>query len=210
MSLPWQVATGEREVLSEKVLVNALQANQKLTVQEYLKFEMDSGSKHEYVAGRLYAMGGGRNVHQRIATNATVALAGQLRGQKCRAYNSDTKIRIRLPGQVRFYYPDACVVCRENSQQDTFQDEPVLVVEVLSDSTRRIDLSEKKDAYLSIPSLFLYLVCETDACNVTAWRRTDDGFVQESWHQLESRVPIPELGIQLALAELYEGVDWTV
>jgi len=79
---------------------------------------------------------------------------------------------------------------------------------VLSDSTRRVDLSEKKDAYLSIPSLALYVVCQTATCAVQVWRRTDEGFVQENWQQLEAVIPLPELGGQLALADLYEGVAW--
>lgn len=154
-------------------------------------------------------MSGGRNVHQLISTNVTVALAARLRGGPCRAYNSDTKIRIRLPGQVRFYYPDASVMCRENSQRDTFQDEPALIVEVLSDSTRRTDLSEKKDAYLAIPSLVLYLVCETEEPAVTLWRRSEEGFLKESWQGLDSLIPIPELNLELPLADLYEAVDFT-
>ena len=188
--------------------MNALKDPHKVSVQEYLEFEANAVSKHEFVAGVVYAMSGGRNVHQLISTNATVALANGLRGRACRAYNSDTKIRIRLPGQIRFYYPDASVICRENPQRDTFQDEPVLVVEVLSESTRRTDLSEKKDAYLSIPSLCLYLVCDIEACVVRVWRRTEEGFVQELWQQLDQAIPLPELDTHLSLAELYEGVDF--
>ena len=189
--------------------MNALEFHENVSVEDYLQLEADSPVKHEYIAGAVYAMSGGRNVHQLISTNVTVALATALRGRPCRAYNSDTKIRIRLPGQTRFYYPDASVICRENSQLDTYQDEPVLVVEVLSSSTRRIDLSEKKDAYLSIPSLCLYIVCETGGRSVTAWRRTEDGFLQESWQQPEAQIPLPELGIVLNVADLYEGVEFS-
>ena len=64
-----------------------------------------------------------------------------------------TKVRIQLPSQIRFYYPDVSVICRSNPPNDSFQDEPVLVVEVLSRKTRRIEEGEKKDAYLTIPSL---------------------------------------------------------
>lgn len=188
--------------------MHALKIHQPTSVEEYLRLEADSMVKHEYVAGAIYAMSGGRNVHQLMSTNLTVALANALRGRSCRAYNSDTKIRIRLPGQTRFYYPDASVICRENSQSEMFQDEPVLVVEVLSDSTRRIDLSEKKDAYLSIPSLHYYLVCETATCAILLWKRTEDGFVQQSWQRLEDEIALPELGVRLSLAEIYEGVEF--
>ncbi len=79
-----------------------MKTNQTYSVEEYLQLEREAHEKHEYVAGSIYAMSGGRNVHQLISTNVTVALATQLRGNSCRAYNSDTKIRIRMPGQTRF------------------------------------------------------------------------------------------------------------
>jgi hypothetical protein len=77
-----------------------------VSVEEYLAGELASPIKHEYVGGVLYAMAGARNAHNLIASNALVALGARLRGKPCRAYNSDTKIRLRLPTQVRFYYPD--------------------------------------------------------------------------------------------------------
>src|ERR1700730_3638637 len=116
-----------------------------ISVEDYLAGEMISPVKHEYLGGVVYAMAGARNSHNRIATNVVGALVGRLRGKKCQPFNSDTKIRVRLPAHVRFYYPDALVVCRPNSPNESFQDELAVVVEVLSKRTRRIDEGEKKD-----------------------------------------------------------------
>src|SRR5256884_7063865 len=124
-----------------------------VSVEDYLAGELISPVKHEYLGGVVYAMAGARNAHNLIATNTVGALYARLRGKPCRPFNSDTKIRIRLPTQVRFYYPDASVVCRPNPQTDSFQDDPAVLFEGLSRSTRRIDEGEKKDAYLTIPSL---------------------------------------------------------
>src|ERR1043166_10251430 len=124
-----------------------------LSVEDYLAGELTSPVKHEYLAGVVYAMAGARNAHNLIATNTLTALALRLRGSPCRPFNSDTKIRIRQPTEIRFYYPDASVICRPNPQSDSFQDEPAALLEVLSRRTRRIDEGEKKDAYLTIPSL---------------------------------------------------------
>jgi Uma2 family endonuclease len=85
-----------------------------VSVEEYLAGELESPVKHEYLAGVVYAMAGARNAHNLIATNTIVARGARLRGRPSRPYNSDTKIRIRLPDQVRFYYPDASVICRSN------------------------------------------------------------------------------------------------
>src|ERR1700730_17860537 len=108
-------------------------------------------------------MAGARNVHYVIAGNTYAALHNKLRGRPCRPFNSDTKIRVHLPGHVRFYYPDASVSCRPNPPNDSFQDEPAALFEVLSRGTRRIDEGEKKDAYCTIPSLAVYLLIEQDA-----------------------------------------------
>src|SRR5436853_7875627 len=93
-----------------------------ISVEDYLAGELGSPIKHEYFGGVVYAMAGARNVHNIIATNTLVALGARLRGKRCRAYNSDTKIRVRLPTHFRFYYPDASVICRPNPQNDSFQD----------------------------------------------------------------------------------------
>src|SRR5207237_6192599 len=93
-----------------------------VSVEDYFAGELISPIKHEYLGGVVYAMAGARNVHNIIATNIVGALYARLRGRPCRPFNSDTKIRVRLATQVRFYYPDASVVCRPNPQTDSFQD----------------------------------------------------------------------------------------
>jgi Uma2 family endonuclease len=180
-----------------------------ISVDDYLAGELISPVKHEYLGGVVYAMAGARNAHNLISTNTIVALGSRLRGRRCRPYNSDTKIRVRLPNQVRFYYPDASVICRPNPQTDSFQDEPAVLFEVLSRRTRRIDEGEKKDAYQTIPSLGVYVLVEQTTALVTAFRRTEQGFVREVYEGLEAVLPLPEIEIELPLAEIYEGVEFT-
>src|SRR5947209_2585120 len=110
-----------------------------VSVEDYLAGELRSSVKHEYLGGMVYAMAGAQNTRTLIASNTLGALHGRLRGRPCRALNSDTKVRIRLPTQVRFYYPGVSVVCRPNPPHDSFQDEPGVLIEVLSRKTRRID-----------------------------------------------------------------------
>jgi Uma2 family endonuclease len=181
-----------------------------VSVDEYLAAELKSTVKHEYVGGAVYAMTGARNAHNLIATNVIVALGTRLRGTPCRPFNSDTKIRVRLPAQVRFYYPDVSVICRPNPQTDPFQDEPAVLVEVVSRWTRRIDEGEKKDAYLTIPSLSVYLLIEQDLPGVVAFRRTEHGFVREVYDRLDgAEVPLPEIQAALPLADIYETVEFS-
>jgi len=177
-------------------------------MEEYLAGELASPIKHEYLDGVIYARAGAQNVHNLIATNTLVALGARLRGKRCRPYNSDTKIRLRLPTQVRFYYPDLSVICRPNPQSDSFQDEPAVLFEVLSKKTRRIDEGEKKDAYLTIPSLCAYVLVETETPAVMAFRRTEKGFVREVYEGLEAVVPLGEIDIDLPLTEVYDAVEF--
>ncbi len=177
-----------------------------VSVEDYLAGELQSAVKHEYLGGVLYAMAGARYTHNLIASNVLIALGARLRGHKCRALNSDSKIRIRLPHQTRFYYPDASVVC--NPGEESYQDEPRILVEVLSQATRRLDEGEKKDAYLTIPSLEVYLLVEQDLPAVVAFHRTEQGFVRDVYRSLEEIVPLPGIGIELPLSELYERVEF--
>jgi Uma2 family endonuclease len=179
-----------------------------VSVKDYLAGESISPVKHEYLGGVVYAMAGGRNAHYLIATNIIGALHARLRGRPCRPFNSDTKIRVRLPTQVRFYYPDVSVICRPNPQTDSFQDEPAVLFEVLSRRTQRIDEGEKKDAYLTIPSLSVYAMIAPDTAAVVVFRRTEGGFIREVHEGLEAVIPLGEIGVDLPLAEIYETVEF--
>lgn len=179
-----------------------------IPVEDYLAGELDSPVKHEYLGGVVYAMAGARNAHNTIKGNTFGALFVRLRGRPCRPFDSDTKIRIRLRKHTCFYYPDVSVTCRPNSPRESFQDEPAVIVEVLSRSTRRIDEGEKKDAYLTIPSLAVYLLIEQDAPAVVVFRRTEDGFNREVYEELGAVIPLPEIETELPLAEIYEAVEF--
>ena len=174
---------------------------------DYLAGELASKVKHEYLGGIVHAMAGAGNQHNDIVVNLTSALHARLRGRPCRPCNSDSKVRVRLASQTRYYYPDASVVCRPNPPGDSFHDEPVVIVEVLSPSTRRVDMTEKQEAYFAIPSLLVYILVEQDFASLEIHRRTPRGFVPEVFSSLESIVPLPEIGIDLRLADVYERVD---
>jgi Uma2 family endonuclease len=180
-----------------------------ISVEDYLDGELVAPWKHEYVAGVVYAMAGARNVHNIIAGNIFAALHSRLRGRPCQPFNSDTKIRVLMPTHVRFYYPDASVVCRPNPQGDSFQDTPVVIFEVVSHATRRTDEGEKRDAYLTIPSLSVYAVVEQETDAMVVQRRTEHGFVREVYQGLAAVLPLPEIAAELPLAEVYERVEFT-
>src|SRR3954447_21557963 len=174
-----------------------------VSVENYLAGELSSTTKHEYLGGMVYAMAGASNRHNTIAGNLFAALHSRLRGHKCRPFNSDTKIRVRLPTHLRLYYPDASVVCRPNPPNDSFQDEPAAIFEVMSEATRRIDEGEKKDAYLTIPSLCAYVLLEQDRPAAIVYRRTEQGFHREVYTGPKATISLPEIDVGLPLADIY-------
>jgi Uma2 family endonuclease len=189
--------------------MTALRKVSVLTVEEYLHGEKEAMVRHEYVAGSVHAMSGASNQHNTISTNCAGWLYMMLRGKPCQPFNSDTKVRVNLPDQTRFYYPDVMVVCHANPPEDHFQEHPVVVVEVLSPSTRRIDLTEKKDAYLCLPSLQVLLLVESDHPAVTMFHRNAFGkFECVDYEGLDAVIPLKEIDGDLPLAALYERVEF--
>jgi Uma2 family endonuclease len=180
-----------------------------VSVEDYLAGERVAQTKHEYAGGYVFAMAGARTQHNRIAVAFVGAMHAKLRGRPCEPFNSDMKVRVRMPTHVRFYYPDGMVVCEPNTPSDEFQDRPVVVAEVLSASTRRTDEFEKRDAYLTIPTLSAYLLIETERPRVVVHRRTPEGFIIQMYEGLEATIPLEAIGTELSLAELYERVDFT-
>ena len=178
-----------------------------IAVEDYLAGEQQSSVKHEYVAGRIYAMIESQNAHNMIASSALGSLGQQLPGKPCRAFNSDTKIRVRMSNQTRFYYPDVSVICRPNPQSDVFQDLPSVIVEVFSESTRRIDDGEKREAYLTIPSLTHYILLEQSSIGAVVYERRSAGFERRVLTVLTDSIPLPELNISLSLAAVYDGIE---
>lgn len=180
-----------------------------VTIEDYLASEALGPVKHEYLGGQVHAMAGGSNRHNTIGVNFLGAFHDQLRGKTCQPFNSDTKVKVTLVDHVRFYYPDAMVVCQAAPLGEHFQEQPVVVVEVLSETTRRIDLGEKRDAYLAIPSLKVLLFAESEAPALSVYRRKPQGgFAIEHYAGLEALVPLPEIEAELPLAELYARVNF--
>lgn len=173
-----------------------------MSVEEYLEFEKDSPMKHEYVGGRVYAMTGVSRTHSRIAGNVFRKLADAAEGAPCRAHQSDMKV---LVPDGPFYYPDVVVACGDAPEDEYYEDEPCLIVEVLSPNTAQIDRREKLSAYGRIPSLRAYLIVSRKE------RRIEHHFRDENneWNAEtieEGSIPVPcPPDTRLSLVDIYRG-----
>ncbi|MEB4590898.1 Uma2 family endonuclease [Candidatus Thiothrix sp. Deng01] len=173
-----------------------------ITVEEYLAGEEGSEIKHEYVDGQIYAMAGGSLKHNLIASNISGLLWNHLRGQPCFPLSSD--MLVKTLGK-RFRYPDVVVVCENDSSEDEqVMANPILIVEVLSKSTRKKDKGEKRLEYLAIPSLLEYVLIEQDFAEVEVQRRSVGW--QSAYYFLGDEVVLESVNASIAVEAIYERV----
>ena len=190
-------------------LMSTARSLELISVDDYLQGELTSENRHEYVAGVVHAMTGGTVAHAKIAMNCAAGLHSQLSGQPCDVFGSDARIRVKDGDAWRFYYPDISVNCEPTSQSDLFQDTPVVVIEVLSDSTRRIDEEEKREAFCSIPSLRHYILVEQNFRAAIVYSRdsADSPWERNVVSDPNSAIALPEISAELPLRVIYDGIE---
>lgn len=179
-----------------------VEADVRLSVDEYIKGELVSEKRHEYVGGQVYAMAGASEVHNTITLNLGAALHAHLEGHPCRAYVSDMKVKVRTAREELFYYPDVMVACDPPNSNRYWREQPKVIIEVTSPDTARIDLREKNWAYQTIPSLEVYVMVSQSACEVTVYRRADD-WKPEVFRDAAGSLALEALGFDLPFARLY-------
>lgn len=145
-----------------------------LTYAEYMAAEDVALEKHEFLDGQVFAMSGGTPEHAALAAACSHALSNALAGRPCRVFSSDLRVRIRATGLTT--YPDVSVVCGtlETDAEDPHAiNDPLLLVEVLSDSTEAHDRGEKAAHYRRIPALREYVLISQRQRRVEVYRRND-------------------------------------
>ncbi len=178
----------------------------RLTPQEYLAFERRAVTKHEYVDGELREMTGAGRPHVLIAGNIHGLLWTALRGRPFEVYDGD--MRVRIPNGP-YYYPDVTVAPSPPRLEDEVADtllNPLMIVECLSPSTRRIDRGEKLDNYRLIPSLTDYLVVAQDRVWIDRYARTTDGWRLDEYSSPADRIVLDGIDCQLSAGDIYERI----
>ena len=183
------------------------EALRQMTVEEYFAFDEASEYKCEYIDGEVIPMTGGTTYHAAIMANTSGALWQRLKGSNCRVFSSAMRVRI---SPRRYLYPDLSVVCGEPTTDaraiNLFN--PTLVAEVTSPSTAYYDRGEKLRYYQSIPSLRVILIIDQLEALIEAHLRHDGGWLPREYSGLDAIVPLPALGCDLPLAEVYAGIDF--
>jgi Uma2 family endonuclease len=174
-----------------------------MTVAEFLDWEERQPLRYEFDGFQPIAMTGGTAAHAAIQRNLAIAIGIRLRGQPCQFFGNDLKIE--LAGKIR--YPDGFVVCSPVSPRAKLVSDPVVIFEVLSDSTARTDMVTKNHEYAAAPSVRRYVILSQDGQAGTMFERVGEDWVG---HLLPGDfvLAMPEIGIEIPLAEFYEGVEF--
>ena len=184
------------------------------TPQEYYVLEREAEYHSDYFGGEIFAMAGGGTKHSLIKVNITGELRSKLKGKRCGAYDSDQRLKVKSNG-LRCY-PDASVYCgpldydADDAQAETATN-PTILFEVLSKSTEAYDRGLKAESYRSIESLKAYVLVSQDRPHVELQERLSDGTWRLSWAAgLDGVLRLPDIEVELSLAELYERVDFSM
>ncbi len=180
------------------------------TPEEYLAREEQADYKSEYRDGEIVALAGGSRNHALIQTNIITALGQGLEKRPCEVYASDLRVHV---ARSRLYtYPDVMVICGKPEfvpgRDDTVTN-PILLVEVLSPSTRDYDRVRKFSYYKRLDSLQEYLLVDSEQVHVTRLTRTEGNqWTIEMFDDLDDTVPLQSLSIDIPLRRIYSKVEF--
>lgn len=183
--------------------------NTYLSPEEYLAIERRSEYKSEYSNGEMFAMSGASLEHNRITVNLLSDVKRQLRSGSCEPFGSDMRVEVPLPR--KYVYPDLSIVCGEpefaDSEFDTLVN-PLVVFEVLSPSTERFDRGTKFVWYRRVSSLREYVLVSQAEPRVERFVRRGQEWVLTEATGLDAAIRLETVGCDLALADIYERVDF--
>ena len=177
----------------------------KISESDYLEGELMSDTKHEYIDGIVYAMAGASRKHSLITSNVLSEIKNHLKKKKssCETYSSDMKVKVNDLVKS-FFYPDVMVICDIDNNDDYYQNSPIIIVEVLSKSTRKNDKTSKKLTYFNIPTLLEYVIIEQDICEVEVFRKSNNW--NSTSYFLGDKITFSSIDITLSVEDLYYQV----
>ena len=177
-----------------------------ISPEDYLAGERVSPIKHEYRQGHVYAMVGAKKSHVILASNLTTLLNVHLQDSPCLVMSSDMKVR--LEAADCYYYPDVVVTCddRDLSTTEDFIRFPVLVIEILSDSTAAFDRGDKFADYQTVSTLREYVLVNQSEMALECYRLTAEGWVGQRYGAGDT-VRFESVGLDCAIASAYQKVS---
>lgn len=185
-----------------------LKLPQKYTFQEYLAIDEKSDLRYEYINGEIRGMAGSSINHNTISLNVCFGIRSKLsdKGSKCKTLASD--VRVQISPESIYYYPDVVLSCEKTKPHQKSLSEPILIAEVLSESTNSKDMGEKLFHYLQINSLQYYLIISQNKLSIHLYERTHLGWGVKFYTTENEVINFDKIGISLSLTEIYSAVEW--
>jgi Uma2 family endonuclease len=182
--------------------------NEKISIEEYLEMENAEAQKHEYYKGEIFAMSSAKMPHNTITKNLLGNLFNKLKGKKCQPYGSDT--RIHIPTNTLFTCPDISIICGEiiTLNDDAYNViNPLVIIDVLSQSTKNYDRGEKFKLYRDIPTLKEYILADSESIHIEVFRLNDNNYWElEEYNSINDLLYVKVIDEKIPVPDIYEGV----
>lgn len=188
----------------------ALAQKKRYTPEEYLALEEKAEYRSEYDNGEIIAMAGGSFNHAQIIANLGRNIGNKISGD-CSVLT--TEIKVRVENYRKFYYPDVLIICGRPAfyeKRDDTVTNPVVIIEVLSDSTEAIDRGTKMLAYRNLESLREYVLISQNKPIVEQFIKDAEGvWIHKATIGLKSVVKFESVGVEMNLEEIYRRIEFT-
>jgi len=175
---------------------------------DYLTAERSSLDKHEYYRGEIFAMSGASIPHNIVFSNVLGILSGKLKGKNCKPFGSD--LRIHIPKNSLYTYPDISIVCGEIETLDKSFDtitNPSIIIEILSTSTRDHDKGGKFTLYRDIVALKEYILIDSERISVEKFKRnTDSSWQLTEYKEASQSFLVETIDLLISISDVYESV----
>ena len=177
------------------------------TPNDYLDLEEDSGLRHEFYQGTIFAMAGASQEHNRIVFNLTRSLILKMQGKSCDIFGSDQ--RIHIPSNSLYTYPDLTIVCDPpimSGEKEMSMTNPSVIVEVLSPTTKDYDRTTKFRLYRDIPTFQEYILIDSRSVLVEHHYKNADGqWICQTSDQFTDSLAIKTVDVSVLLSDIYKG-----
>ena len=188
-------------------MVSTGRRHHRYTYAQYVALEKESSTKHEFLDGEIYAMAGGSEEHSALAVRVISALDAAIGSRSCRVHDSDLRIYVEAVGLATF--PDGSVICGPLQQHPPSPEStainPLVLLEVTSDSSEEYDTGEKLEAYRTIPSVRECIIVSHRERRITVHRRDDAGTWTARVAIAGGRVAIESLAAELDVDAIYRN-----
>ena len=183
----------------------ALKLEQKYSFNEYLKLEKETHEKHDFFYGEVYNMAGGTKLHNKLIHKITFSLNSKLNKKDCEFYSEN--IKLELKKDKYYVYPDIMITCNKDDLKDdkeTIIKNPVIIIEVLSDSTELYDRNTKKRYYLDLPSVKYYLLVSQNENRIEMYEKINSHIEFFIFEKLDEIINFKQLDFKIKFSEIYQ------